>query len=94
MTDVLQMSFALVSNQSSLGLNSSYSDSDFFNSGNAADTAGGPSASTMSRASMKLEVAHLILRQDQWQMRNTSNNHHFVQLGFLDEHLKTSQTSH
>ena len=91
MTDVLQMSFELVSNQSSLGLNSSCCDSDLFHS--AADTAGGPSAATMSRASMKIDLAHMILRQDQWRTRHASTNHHFAQLGFLDEYLKISQSS-
>ena len=43
----------------------------------------GPSGATMSRACMKLDLAHMILRQQQWYQRKTDGVNYVVQLGFL-----------
>ena len=43
----------------------------------------GPSASTMSRSCMKLDLAHMIIVQEQWSRRNQDNLRYMVQLSLL-----------
>ena len=43
----------------------------------------GPSGATMSRACMKLDLSHMILRQQQWSQRKADGVKYVVQLGFL-----------
>ena len=43
----------------------------------------GPSGATMSRACMKLDLSHMILRQQQWYQRKADGENYVVQLGFL-----------
>ena len=49
-----------------------------------ASTDSGPSSATMSRACMKLDLCHMILRQQHWLERQNAGDRYVVQLSFLD----------
>ena len=72
MSEALQKSFELVSG----GIHST-------SSADAVTGGGGPSAATMSRACMKLDRGHMLVRHQQWNNRLRNGSSHTVQLGFL-----------
>ena len=69
MVDAVQKSFELIAGMENVN----------------ASNESGPSASTMSRACMKLDLAHMIIRQQQWTQRKQENNQYVVTLSVSDQ---------